>query len=126
MTDAPEIETPNITSTEADNIHPLSQKFLWLTDKAVKDRFIWVSVIGLILTIVLSFVYPNKHPGPWEPGVLSVISYGVIGFGAYTIVVLSAAPLFRLLSRNEDYYGEGEDHDIPQEQWYENRSGGHH
>ena len=114
------------TAKMSEGIHPLSAKLLWLADPKVKDRFIWVSVIGLIITVLLSFVFPNKHPGPWEPGLLSVISYGVIGFGAYTIVVLSAAPLFKLLSRDEDYYGEGEDHDLPKDQWYENTKGGHH
>lgn len=89
-------------------IHPLSRKLLWLADPKVKNRFVWVSVIGLIITVLLSFVFPNKHPGPWEPGLLSVISYGVIGAGAYTIVVLSAAPLFNWLSRDENYYGEGD------------------
>lgn len=94
-----------------DDIHPFSRKFLWLADPKIKKNFIWFTVLGLILTIIAGFIFPNKHPGPWEPGWLSTISYGVIGFGAYTIVVLSAAPLFNLLSRDEAYYGEGDDHD---------------
>lgn len=117
-------DDPIVEADAADEIHPFARKFMFVFDPKVKDRFIWVSVIGLVITIALSFVFPNKHPGPWEPGLVSVISYGVIGFGAYSIVVLSAAPLFKLLSRDEDYYAEGEDHDLPEDQWYENRK--HH
>jgi len=47
---------------------------------------------------------PPKHPAPWDFG----FSWAVIGFVAYSVVVLSAEPLFRLLARGEDYYAEGE------------------
>jgi len=94
------------------DIHPLAKKFLWLDSPKVKKNFIWISVAGLILTALLMLVYPNKHPAPWEIGPMKLVAYGVIGGFAYTFVVLSAKPLFNALSRPEDFYGEGDDHDV--------------
>lgn len=94
---------------DKDDIHPLAKRFLWLDDPKVKKNFIWVSIIGLILTTLLGFFYPNKHPAPWEGGYLYVISYGVLGFLAYSFVVFSAWPLFKALARPETYYGEDPD-----------------
>lgn len=94
------------------DIHPLAKRFLWLDSPKVKKNFIWISVIGLILTALLMLVYPNKHPAPWEVGPMKLIAYGVIGGFAYTFVVLSAKPLFNALSRPENFYGEGDDHDV--------------
>lgn len=85
-------------------IHPYAKPFLFLGKESVKRGFIWLPVAGLILVSVLGFFFPPKHPAPWDFG----FSWAVIGFAAYTIVVLSAEPLFKLLARGEDYYGEGE------------------
>lgn len=94
-------DTPN-----DDNIHPVSKKFLWLASPKVVSGFIWLPVIGLVICFMAQFIYPFKkgHMAPWEiiPG-----SWAIIGFIAYTFVVLSADPIFKLLSRKEDYYGEG-------------------
>lgn len=105
---------PTLEAREAE-IHPVARKFLWLASPRVKNRFMWFTVAGLIVTAALMLAYPNKHPAPWEQGIWYILTYGVIGAGAYTIVVLSAAPLFKLLSRDENYYGEeieptGDDH----------------
>ncbi|MEE9348224.1 MAG: hypothetical protein V3U82_08510 [Robiginitomaculum sp.] len=89
------------------NVHPLARKFLWLENKTFQDRFIYLSVTGLIVTTLLGFLYPPHHPAPWEGGYLYLISHGVIGFVAYCLVVVSAWPLFKLLARDENYYGEG-------------------
>lgn len=95
-------DTPN-----DDNIHPVSKKFLWLGDKKVIESFIWLPVIGLVITIMAGFMYPfdPKHKAPWD----FFASWAIFGFLAYLIVVLSADPIFKLLSRKEDYYGEGSD-----------------
>lgn len=100
------------TPVNADDIHPLARMFLWTDTAKVKKNFIWLSVVGLIVTAILMLVYPNKHPAPWEVGPMKLIAYGVIGGFAYTFVVLSAKPLFNALSRPEDFYGEGDDHDV--------------
>lgn len=85
-------------------IHPAAVPFLFLGKSSVQRNFIWLPVIGLIITIGLGFVYHHKHPAPWD----FFGSWAVIGFLAYSFVVLSAEPLFRLLSRDEDYYEDGD------------------
>jgi len=49
-------------------------------------------------------MYPLKHPAPWEvfPG-----SWAVFGFIAYSLIVFAAPALFKVLARDENYYGEG-------------------
>ncbi len=85
-------------------IHPYARPFLFLGKEGVKRNFIWLPLIGMLLMIVLGYFYPPKHPAPWD----FFGSWALIGFTAYTIVVLSAEPLFRLLARPENYYAEGE------------------
>ncbi len=98
-------DMPDDTSPEGlAQIHPWAVPFLFLGKESVQRKFIWLPVIGLIAMIILGYFFPPKHPAPWD----FFGSWAVIGFVAYSIVVLSAGPLFRLLARPEDYYGEGE------------------
>ena len=92
-----------------DDIHPLSRKFLFLGEQKFIDNFIWLSIVGLAITIPLGLYYKfdPHHMAPWD----FFASWAIIGFVAYSFVVLSAGPLFRLLSRDESYYGEGNDND---------------
>lgn len=84
--------------------HPLAVPFLWLGNEKIIKNFIYVPLIGLILFSVLGYMYPLYHPAPWD----FFASYAVIGFVAYSFVVLMAWPLFKLLARDENYYGEDE------------------
>jgi len=92
------------SETQEDHIHPFARRFLWLADEKVVKGFIWLPVIGLAVTIPLGLVYefPEKHKADWD----FFASWGIIGFMAYSFVVLSARPLFALLSRKENYYSE--------------------
>jgi len=85
--------------------HPMAVPFLWLGTAKVQRNFIFVPLFGMILFSVLGYVYPLHHPARWDFG----FSYTVIGFVSYSFVVLAAWPLFRLLSRPENYYGEDEE-----------------
>jgi len=89
---------------ERQNAHPFAVPFLWLGRQKVIDNFIWLPVIGMVAMIALGVVYPQKHPAPWDviPG-----SWAIIGFVAYSFIVLCAKPLTALLARDESYYGEG-------------------
>ncbi|MGJ8562114.1 MAG: hypothetical protein ACSHXY_01065 [Alphaproteobacteria bacterium] len=88
-----------------DKIHPVSKKFLWLADPRVVGGFIWLPILGLGITIMAGFIFPfdPKHKAPWD---FAYGSWAIFGFAAYCTVVLAADPLFKLLSRDEDYYGE--------------------
>ena len=92
---------------DKDDIHPLSRKLMFLADHKFIDNFIWIIVVGLAIMTVLGLVFPfeEKYRAPWD----FFASWTLIGFLAYCCVVLSAEPLFKLLSRDEDYYGEGDD-----------------
>ncbi len=98
--------TDNVPSMDVrdEYIHPLSRKFLWLGEQKVIDGFIWVPIIGLIISTMAVFIYPfdDAHKASWD----FFASWAIIGLVAYSIVVISAEPLFRLLSRKENYYGE--------------------
>ncbi|MBC6403227.1 MAG: hypothetical protein GDA39_00620 [Hyphomonadaceae bacterium] len=94
-------------STGDDKIHPAARYLMWTANSGVVRNFIRFALGGVTLFFLLQFVFPftdPKHMAPWDhvPG-----AWAVIGFVSYCIVVLSAGPLFRWLSRPEDYYGEG-------------------
>lgn len=84
--------------------HPMAVPFLWLGNRSVEKNFIFIPLVGLIITSIMGYFYPPKHLAPWD----FFFSWSVIGFVAYSFVVLSAEPLFKFLSRKEDYYGEGQ------------------
>lgn len=89
---------------ERTEAHPLAVPFLWLGNEKVIKNFIFVPMIGLVLFSILGVFYPLHHPAPWD----FFMSYAFIGFAAYSFVVLMAWPLFKLLARDENYYGETE------------------
>ena len=100
---------PSLTKaqiTERTEAHPAAVPFLWLANKGVVKNFFYVPLIGIIFFTIMGIFYPLHHPAPWDvvPG-----SYAIVGFIAYSFVVLASWPLFKLLSRPEDYYGEGDD-----------------
>ena len=95
-----EVETP-----KGDDIHPAARPFLFLGELKTRRNFIWLPLIGMIICVILGVMHPQKHPLPYEqyiPG-----SWAIYGFIAYSLIVLSANTLFKLLGRDEDYYGEG-------------------
>jgi len=88
----------------AEGIHPFAKPFLFLGKESVKRSFMWLPLVGIIVTVILGIMYPLKHPAPWEvfPG-----SWAVFGFIAYSLIVFAAPALFKVLARDENYYGEG-------------------
>ena len=127
MAKAPKNKTKNMHASPQNeeapqygDIHPFAVPFLFLGRKSVIENFMWLPLIGMIIMIILGVVYPPHHPAPWDvvPG-----SWAIIGFVAYTIIVLSARPLFSLLARGEDYYGEG---GLPDPEYSTEHTGGSH
>lgn len=88
----------------AEGIHPFAKPFLFLGHDKVKRNFMWLPLVGIIITVILGVMHPLKHPAPWEifPG-----SWAVFGFIAYSLIVFTAPVLFKFLARDEGYYGEG-------------------
>jgi hypothetical protein len=105
MAKTPETKMTKQEVKERTEAHPAAVPFLWLGNEKVIRNFIWVPLIGLILFSILGIFNPHHHPAPWD----FFASYTLIGFVAYSFVVLCAWPLFKLLSRDENYYGEGDD-----------------
>lgn len=89
--------------------HPLAVPFLFLGRKHVQDKFIYLALFGLIVTVILGFIYPLHHPTPYD---VVPASWGWIGFLSYSFLVLCAKPLFKLLARPETYYGEDPNMDL--------------
>ena len=89
----------------AEGIHPAAKPFLFLGHIKTRRNFIWLPLIGMIVCVILGIMHPQKHPLPIEkyiPG-----SWAIWGFFAYSAIVLSANILFKILGRDESYYGEG-------------------
>lgn len=81
--------------------HPLSILLSWMEAPAIKSRWVWLLLIGAIALALVDLIY-HRHAyfGPEElPGF-----YGITGFFAFGLIVLSAWPLRILLSRASDYY----------------------
>lgn len=89
---------------ERTEAHPLAVPFLWLGNEKVIKNFIFVPLFFLIAFSIAGKFYPLHHPARWD----FFMSYTFIGFAAYSFVVLMAWPLFKLLSRDENYYGEND------------------
>ena len=95
--------------TDLSDIHPAARPFLFLGETKVKRNFLWLPLIGLILSSIFGVIHPSKYPAPWEKIGDTVIpgSWAIFGFLAYSFIVLVAPLLFKLLARDENYYGEG-------------------
>ena len=96
---------PRMNEHAAEGIHPAAKPFLFLGNLKTRRNFIWLPLIGMIICIVLGLIHPQKHAMPIEKYVPG--SWAVYGFIAYSIIVLSANTLFKILGRDESYYGEG-------------------
>ena len=73
----------------------------WLDDKKNIDK-IWYALCAVCaLLVAADFLYHKHAHFPVEefPGF-----HAAFGFAFFTLVVLSGAPLRRLLMRDEDYY----------------------
>jgi hypothetical protein len=102
MTKSP--KTPSITATDDNaDIHPAARPFLWLGKPSVIKNFIWLPAGGMVITSILGWFFPQHHEAPWD----FFFSWALIGFIAYSFIVISAGPLFKFLARDENYYGEG-------------------
>jgi len=91
--------------TNADHDHPkltpLAKRFLWAdSPEAVERLILGLKVLCVVLVVLDLFVHRHQYaPGETLPGY-----YAVVGFVAFTLIVLGASQLRRLILRSEDYY----------------------
>ena len=89
------------TSNNHENVSPLAKRFLWADSTSSVERVIFWLAMLCVLLFVLDFIV-HRHayaPGEGLPGF-----YAVVGFVAFTLIVLGASQLRRLILRNERYY----------------------
>lgn len=89
-----------------DDMHPMAKLiFGWVSAKSTPSIFLWGTIAicaGLILADLAVHRHEYLHFAEFNG------FYGIWGFGAFALAVLSGWPLGRLLRRDEDYYGEGD------------------
>ena len=108
MSDEPTASAPSaLPDPDEQREHPLSVLvFSWMRSAAF-DR-VFLAVLGGVCALLAALeLVVRRHDGPAVDGL--PVFYGVYGFLAFSIAVLSAWPLARLLRRPEDYYGDGEE-----------------
>ncbi len=80
---------------------PLAKRFLWADSKHSVEKVILGLSILCGLLFLLDFII-HRHtyvPGEGFPGF-----YAIVGFLAFTLIVLSASQLRKIILRNEQYY----------------------
>lgn len=106
MTDKPSQQSKSeqrsmLDDHENESFSPLAKRFLWADSSSAVERVIfWLSVLCVLL-FVADFIY-HRHsyaPGEGTPGF-----YAFVGFIAFTVIVLGATQLRRVILRNENYY----------------------
>jgi hypothetical protein len=106
MTDAPH-DAPTSKSgatPPAGDEHPLSLLlFSWMRTELFGRAFL-SGLGGLCALLAALELVIRRHDGPTVDGLPAF--YGVYGFLAFSIAVLAAWPLSRLLRRPETYYSE--------------------
>jgi hypothetical protein len=97
-------DEPNKAPDDAPGEHPLSVLlFSWMRSELF-DR-VFLAVLGGFCALLAALeLVIRRHDGPAVDGL--PVFYGVYGFLAFSIAVLSAWPLARLLRRPENYYSD--------------------
>ena len=89
------------TSSHHDNLSPLAKRFLWADSKSSVGRVMfWLAMLCVFLFVLDFIVHRHAYaPGEGLPGF-----YAVVGFVAFTLIVLGASKLRGLILRDERYY----------------------
>jgi len=97
--DNPEANKPSSSTDKP--FSGLANRFLWADSTSSVERLIfWLGMLCALLFVLDFIVHRHSYaPGEGLPGF-----YAVVGFVAFTLIVLGAKQLRRLILRNEDYY----------------------
>jgi len=84
-----------------ENLSRLARRFLWADSISSVNRVIyWLGILCAFLFVLDFIVHRHAYaPGEGLPGF-----YAVVGFVAFTLIVLCASQLRRLILRKESYY----------------------
>lgn len=99
--DSPQGISGGDLSGEKARFSPLAKRFLWADSTSSVERVIlYLGILCGVLFILDFIVHRHAYaPGEGLPGF-----YAVVGFVAFTLIVLGASQLRRLILRNENYY----------------------
>lgn len=90
-------------------VHPVSKHLLFLDSPKFRNRVFWVLLALVLLLVAAGFSDQiDRHPHFWFEERFNPF-HAVYGFIAFVFAVLCGWPLRKLLSRPEDYYGQGDD-----------------
>lgn len=95
-------QTENRATTDNNqSLSSLAKRFLWADSNSAVERVIfWLGVLCVVLFVLDFIVHRHAYaPGEGLPGF-----YAIVGFVAFTLIVLGASQLRRLILRKEDYY----------------------
>lgn len=89
-----------------DEMHPMSRLLFGWVESPRTPLILFIGVIVVVVGLFLVDLRLDRH----EYIDIAHITgfYGLWGFGAFSLAVLSGWPLGKLLRRREDYYGEAE------------------
>lgn len=88
------------------SVSPLVKRLAFLDAKAFRDR-VWIGLAVLLVGLIGADLIVHRHD--YFDAAERFGFYGVFGFAAFALVVLSGWPLRRLLGRRETYYGGDDD-----------------
>jgi len=91
----------NEESSSQNNFSALAKRFLWADSASSVERVIfWLAILCAFLFVMDFIVHRHAYaPGEGLPGF-----YAVVGFVAFTLIVLGASQLRKLILRKEGYY----------------------
>ena len=99
--DAPETQAPG-----DDDMHPMARVlFGWVESKRTPGLLLALVALICAALIVADLALPRHE---YVEMASTTAFYGLWGFGAFSLAVLTGWPLGKLLRRSEDYYGEAE------------------
>lgn len=84
-----------------DSVAPLARYLLWVDSPAGVQRLIY-GLIGLCIVLFLMDFFWHRHVK--VPGEEMVGFHAIVGFAAFTVIVLGAKRLRSFIRRDESYY----------------------
>ncbi len=94
------------TSTDTTEMHPAAKKLAFLGSDKTRRNFIWVPLVGFLLTSFLGIFFPQKYPAPWEKiGDFAIpASWAIFGLIMFAAVAFLTPFFSKLFVKPEGFY----------------------